>query len=82
MTKKEVFKGALERIESGKDLFMCNAIERVAGCHKAAFKEFPEILKFKPKDKGNASAWWYADEEGKQNRIRVLKTLIEECEND
>lgn len=76
MTKKEIFQKALRIIESGENLFMCNALELASGVNIIAHKQFPEILEFKPGGVGKSSPWFPTTMEGKQKRIEILKELI------
>lgn len=83
MTKSEVFSKALLLIESGKNYFMCTAIENVMGIGAGkAYKIFPEILEFKPTDIKRDSVWFGGPIEGREKRIEVLKTLIEKYKDD
>lgn len=74
----EVLSNALISIKTGYHIYMCNAIEHYLMSKDKVFKVFPEILKYKPAGKSKDSAWWYDDEEGKQQRIKVLTELIQE----
>lgn len=76
--RKEIIEIVYQDILSGRQVFMCNAIERYLENKEKVFKIFPELLKYKPKNKSNDSAWWYGDEEGKQKRLEVLTSLINE----
>ena len=77
----EILTKALNDITGGYHIYMCNAIERYLEPKEKIFKVFPEILKYKPELKSKDSAWWYNDEHGKQQRIRVLTELIQELKN-
>ena len=79
MERIEILQKALKYISEGTHVYMCNAIEiQLKNPKDKVFKIFPELLKYKPKEKSKDSAWWYNDEEGKQQRIKVLTNLIQE----
>jgi hypothetical protein len=73
--KYKVVTRALGMIESGECVFICPTIENILVITKWAYKVIPELLEYKPVDKKPHYAWWPCDENGKQERIRVLKEL-------
>ena len=71
----------LKKIESGECIFICPTVELVLNVPNA-IKSIPELLDYKPDDRKPHYAWWYGDEEGKQQRIKVLKELQHKFKNN
>lgn len=62
-------------IKLEKQIYMCNAIEKVTG--KRALKAIPELKKYKPEGKIDDGAWFYGVED-KHKRLEILEKLKEE----
>lgn len=74
--KYELISKALKSIETDKTIFICTTLEGILGVNvNEMFKIIPELLEYKPIDKKPKFTWWLNDEQGKNERIRVLKEL-------
>ena len=74
--KYEVVSKALKSIETGKTIFICTTLEVILSVGvNEMFKMIPELLEYKPEDKKSKYTWWLNDENGKNERIKVLKEL-------
>lgn len=85
LEKIELVSKVLEVIESGEYVFMCNAIEVFSKNTSSALKILPEIVKYRPSTvnpKYTWACWSHNNEEGKQERIKILKALLEELNGE
>lgn len=83
--RHEAYKIALEKIKSGEELFMCNAVLRahfkshdISGC---SFSDF-DFFELNDKKPSNASHAWFGlcDKNAIQKRIEILEQCIKETE--
>lgn len=79
MARLKQAQNILRLIENNTYTFICNAIRHQY--NTSPFELFPELVQFKPEDKGIYRGWWNDNEEGKQSRIVVLNKLIKILEN-
>lgn len=89
LTRTDVFNAitkAIEIIETGYNLYMCNALElafdndKYLGIHIENIKihkHIPELITYKPNDKAKSGAWFPIDKSGKAMRIKILTELQE-----
>jgi len=74
----EILKKAKEKFVDGWTGFICVTLYHLleAKSLKEVFKIFPELLKYKPKNKRKNQSWW--DGEDRKSRIKVLNSMIKE----
>ena len=75
-TRTEIIKRVIEDISCNHFIYICTTIERYLDLGLGVFDVFPELLDYKPENKNKNGAWWYADEDGKISRIKVLNELL------
>ena len=94
LTKKQriaILKEAIRLLEANLNncCYMCVAVERATtivikryeykDCSRSCIR-FPELLKYKPKDRAETMGWFCLSEENKQKRIGILNEIIRSIE--
>lgn len=90
LTKEQriaILKEAIQFLDADSSgcYYMCPVIERATTIVVKGYQykdcswsciRFPELLKYKPKDKAKTAGWFYLSEENRQKRIDILNEIV------